>query len=56
MRLNRSWQQLEMSEYETKYFIERKEWRKWLESNFESKDDIWLEYPLKKTGKSKNYI
>ena len=47
------WQQLEMSEYETKYFIERKEWRKWLESNFESKDDIWLEYPPKKTGKAR---
>lgn len=42
-----------MSEYETKYFIDRKEWRKWLENNFESKDDIWLEYPLKKTGKAR---
>jgi uncharacterized protein YdeI (YjbR/CyaY-like superfamily) len=40
-----------MSEVETKYFIDRKDWRKWLEANFEIKDDIWLEYPLKKTAK-----
>lgn len=37
----------------TKYFRDRKEWRKWLEENFETKDDIWLEYPLKKTGKQR---
>ena len=37
----------------TKYFIDRKEWRKWLETNFETKDDIWLEYPLKKTGRKR---
>lgn len=34
----------------TKYFIDRKEWRTWLEANFETEDDIWLEYPVKKTG------
>ncbi len=39
-----------MNELTTKYFIDRKEWRKWLEANFETEDDIWLEYPLKKTG------
>lgn len=42
-----------MNEISTKYFIDRKEWRKWLETNFENKDDIWLEYPLKKTGKKR---
>lgn len=42
-----------MDEISTKYFIDRKEWRKWLENNFETKDDIWLEYPLKKTGKER---
>ena len=43
----------EMNEISTKYFIDRKEWRKWLETNFETEDDIWLEYPLKKTGKKR---
>ena len=37
----------------TKYFVDRKDWRKWLETNFETEDDIWLEYPLKKTGKER---
>jgi uncharacterized protein YdeI (YjbR/CyaY-like superfamily) len=35
-----------MNKMETKYFTERQNWRKWLEDNFETKDDIWLEYPL----------
>ncbi|MGQ1786837.1 MULTISPECIES: YdeI/OmpD-associated family protein [unclassified Saccharicrinis] len=42
-----------MNKIVTKYFIDRKEWRKWLETNFETKDDVWLEYPLKKTGKKR---
>lgn len=42
-----------MSEITTKYFIDRKDWRKWLEDNFETRNDIWLEYPLKKTGKER---
>ncbi|MEE4178469.1 MAG: YdeI/OmpD-associated family protein [Bacteroides sp.] len=42
-----------MKEIATKYFINRKEWRKWLETNFETEEDIWLEYPLKKTGKKR---
>ncbi|MCG8409804.1 MAG: YdeI/OmpD-associated family protein [Bacteroidales bacterium] len=37
----------------TKYFTKREDWRKWLENNFETEDDIWLEYPLKKTGKER---
>lgn len=43
----------EMNEISTKYFVDRKEWRKWLEANFENEEDIWLEYPLKKTGKKR---
>lgn len=39
-----------MNELTTKYFTDRIEWRKWLETNFEIEDDIWLEYPMKKTG------
>lgn len=42
-----------MSTIETKYFVDRKDWRKWLEANFESRDDIWLEYPKKSTGKKR---
>jgi uncharacterized protein YdeI (YjbR/CyaY-like superfamily) len=38
---------------ETIYFTDRQDWREWLENNFETKDDIWLEYPLKKTGKER---
>lgn len=37
----------------TKYFVDRRDWRAWLEANFESEDDIWLEYPLKKTGRAR---
>ncbi|MEM6525523.1 MAG: YdeI/OmpD-associated family protein [Bacteroidota bacterium] len=37
----------------TKYFTIRKDWRAWLETNFEAEEDIWLEYPLKKTGKKR---
>ncbi len=42
-----------MIEIETKYFTNRQDWRKWLEKNFEIRDDIWLEYPKKETGKKK---
>ena len=37
----------------TKYFTDRKAWRKWLETNFETEDAIWLEYPLKKNGRKR---
>ncbi|WP_430974343.1 YdeI/OmpD-associated family protein [Sunxiuqinia rutila] len=37
----------------TKYFTDRKDWRKWLEAHFETEDEIWLEYPLKKTGRKR---
>jgi len=42
-----------VNKMETKYFTERQSWREWLEDNFDTKDDIWLEYPLKKTGKKR---
>lgn len=37
----------------TKYFIDRKDWRNWLEANFKSETGVWLEYLLKKTGKNR---
>lgn len=43
----------EMKITETKYFTDRKDWRKWLEENFDKRADIWLEYPKKKTGKKR---
>jgi len=42
-----------MANIETKYFTSREDWRKWLESNFETRDDIWLEYPKNETGKTR---
>ncbi|NME72981.1 YdeI/OmpD-associated family protein [Flammeovirga aprica] len=42
-----------MKKLTTKYFIDRKEWRKWLEVNFETENEIWLEYPLKKSNKKR---
>ena len=38
-------------ELETLYVTTRKEWRKWLSSNFDEKHEIWLIYPHKSTGK-----
>ena len=42
-----------MKDLETRYFTDRQKWRNWLEVNFESRDDIWLEYPKKQTGKKR---
>ncbi len=42
-----------MSKITTKYFVDRKDWRQWLETNFETEEDVWLEYPLKKSGKKR---
>lgn len=42
-----------MNEIATKYFVDREEWREWLEAHFETEEDIWLKYPLKKTGKKR---
>ncbi|WP_411030436.1 YdeI/OmpD-associated family protein [Spongiimicrobium sp. 3-5] len=42
-----------MEQLRIKYFTNRQEWRKWLLSNFETADEVWLAYPLKKTGKER---
>ncbi|NND07284.1 MAG: hypothetical protein HKN87_12975 [Saprospiraceae bacterium] len=42
-----------MKGIETRYFHDRLEWRKWLESNFDKQADIWLEYPNKASGKKR---
>ncbi len=38
---------------ETKYFTDRKQWRNWLQDNFESEKEIWLIYPHKSSGKKR---
>ena len=38
---------------ETLYFVERNAWRNWLAAHFRDRDDSWLEYPKKKTGKAR---
>jgi hypothetical protein len=35
----------------TQYFTNRKDWRKWLENNFETEKEIWLIFPKISTGK-----
>ncbi|NDL68478.1 YdeI/OmpD-associated family protein [Anaerotalea alkaliphila] len=35
----------------TVYFSDRKEWRHWLEQNFEKEQEVWLIYPHKNSGK-----
>ena len=35
---------------ETLYVTDRKDWREWLEANFESAREIWLVYPNKASG------
>ena len=35
----------------TQYFTNREDWRKWLESNFETEKEIWLIFPNKAAGK-----
>ncbi|MGB5819398.1 MAG: YdeI/OmpD-associated family protein [Saonia sp.] len=34
-----------------KYFTHREDWRHWLKENFDTTDEIWLEYPKKTSGK-----
>ena len=40
-----------MKRMQALYVTNRDDWRKWLEENFETQDDVWLEYPKKKSGK-----
>jgi uncharacterized protein YdeI (YjbR/CyaY-like superfamily) len=41
----------EIENLRTQYFTNRKDWRKWLEHNFESEKEVWLVFPHKSTGK-----
>ena len=40
-----------MDQPETLYVYERSEWRSWLQENFLKKNEIWLIYPKKSSGK-----
>ena len=40
-----------MEQLKTIYVSERKDWRKWLEQNFDKEKEIWLVYPAKFSGK-----
>ena len=41
----------EIKNLNTQYFTNRKDWRKWLEINFETEKEIWLVFPHKSTEK-----
>jgi uncharacterized protein YdeI (YjbR/CyaY-like superfamily) len=38
---------------QTLYIIDRLDWRRWLEANFDAADEIWLVYPKKSSGKAR---
>lgn len=40
-----------MNTIKTLYVTNRKDWRKWLEKNFDKEKDVWLIYPNKASGK-----
>jgi uncharacterized protein YdeI (YjbR/CyaY-like superfamily) len=42
---------IKMEKLDTLYLTERKAWREWLQKNFDKKNDIWLVYPKKASGK-----
>jgi len=42
-----------MNKLKTLYVSNRKDWRKWLEKNFDKEKDIWLVYPKKSSGKKR---
>ena len=35
---------------EIKYFENRKDWRKWLNDNFETANEVWFVFPSKSSG------
>ena len=39
-----------MKQKETLYTADRNVWRKWLEENFETKNEIWFVFPTKESG------
>ncbi len=40
-----------MNKLKTLYVADRKDWRAWLEKNFDKEKEIWLVYPKKSSGK-----
>ena len=42
-----------MSIPKTFYITNKKDWRKWLEKNFDKEKEIWLVYPKKSSGKKR---
>ena len=40
---------------ETLYVVDRRDWRRWLEANFESAREIWLVYPNKASGEGRGW-
>lgn len=42
-----------MDALKTLYITNRKDWRAWLEKNFEKEHEIWLVYPKKSSGNSR---
>ena len=44
---------MSQSEYKTLYAKDRNEWRKWLNANFNSENEIWLIYYKKQSGKQR---
>jgi uncharacterized protein YdeI (YjbR/CyaY-like superfamily) len=42
-----------MDTLKTLYISNRKDWRAWLEKNFDKEKEIWLVYPKKSSGKSR---
>jgi uncharacterized protein YdeI (YjbR/CyaY-like superfamily) len=44
---------INMDSIKTLYITDRKDWRKWLEKNFNKEKNIWLIYPKKSSGKKR---
>jgi len=40
-----------MNKLKTLYLDNRKDWRAWLENNFDKEEEIWLVYPSKSSGR-----
>ena len=42
-----------MNKFKTLFVNNRKDWRKWLEKNFDKEKEIWLIYPKKSSGEKR---
>jgi len=40
-----------INKLKTLYVTNRKDWRAWLDKNFDKEDDVWLVFPKKASGK-----